>query len=75
MADRQIQKRLSAILAADVAGYTALMEADTDATVAAWQAARHPENVSKLILYGSYARGRRKRGSEGQIAESDALSP
>jgi adenylate cyclase len=34
------QKRLSAILAADVAGYTRLVEQDTDGTVAAWQAAR-----------------------------------
>ena len=34
------QKRLSEILAADVAGYTRLVEQDTDGTVAAWQAAR-----------------------------------
>jgi class 3 adenylate cyclase/pimeloyl-ACP methyl ester carboxylesterase len=45
MADRQVQRRLSAILAADVAGYTARMEADTDGTVAAWQDAR--EDVIK----------------------------
>jgi adenylate cyclase len=35
-----VQKRLSAILAADVAGYTRLMEEDSDGTVAAWRAAR-----------------------------------
>lgn len=35
-----VQKRLSAILAADVAGYTRLMEQDSDGTVRAWQAAR-----------------------------------
>jgi len=34
------QRRLSAILAADVAGYTRLMEQDTDGTVTAWKAAR-----------------------------------
>ena len=34
------QRRLSAILAADVAGYTRLVEQDTDATVSAWQDAR-----------------------------------
>ncbi len=34
------QRRLSAILAADVVGYTRLMEQDTDGTVAAWTAAR-----------------------------------
>jgi len=36
----QQQRRLSAILAADVAGYTQLVERDTDATVTAWQSAR-----------------------------------
>lgn len=40
MEDRSIQRRLAAVLAADVAGYTRLMEQDTDGTVAAWQAAR-----------------------------------
>ena len=34
------KRRLSAILAADVAGYTRLVEQDTDRTVVAWQAAR-----------------------------------
>ncbi len=40
MNEREVQRRLSAVLAADVVGYTSLMEADTDATVAAWQTAR-----------------------------------
>lgn len=40
MGDRPVQRRLAAVLAADVAGYTRLMEQDTDGTVAAWQAAR-----------------------------------
>ena len=40
MGDQPTQRRLVAILAADVAGYTRLMEQDTDGTVAAWQAAR-----------------------------------
>jgi adenylate cyclase len=50
MADREVKRRLAAILAADVAGYTRLMEADTDATVAAWQAAR--EDVIKPSVAG-----------------------
>ena len=33
-------RRLAAILAADVAGYTRLVEKDTDGTVAAWKTAR-----------------------------------
>ena len=40
MTDRSNQRRLSAILAADVADYTTRMEQDTEGTVAAWQAAR-----------------------------------
>ena len=33
-------RRLSAVLIADIAGYTKLVEQDTDGTVAAWTAAR-----------------------------------
>ena len=40
MGDQPTQRRLVAVLAADVAGYTRLLEQDTDGTVAAWQAAR-----------------------------------
>ena len=40
MSDSSVTKRLSAILAADIAGYTRLMEMDSDGTVAAWKAAR-----------------------------------
>jgi TolB-like protein/class 3 adenylate cyclase/Tfp pilus assembly protein PilF len=35
-----VERRLAAILAADVAGYTRLMEIDEDATIAAWRKAR-----------------------------------
>ncbi len=40
MSDGGDQRRLSAILAADVVGYTRRMEQDTDDTVAAWKSAR-----------------------------------
>ena len=40
MADQPIQRRLAAILAADIAGYSRLMNEDEYATVAAWQSAR-----------------------------------
>jgi len=40
MTDREVQRRLAAVVAADVAGYTHLMEKDTEGTVAAWHAAR-----------------------------------
>ena len=42
------QRRLAAILAADVAGYTRLVEQDTDGTVAAWAAAR--DDVVKPLV-------------------------
>ena len=35
-------------------------------------AVRHPERISHLVLYGSFARGRRKRGAD-EFANSDAL--
>ncbi len=45
---RVTQQRLAAILAADVAGYTRLMEKDTAGTVAAWKAAC--ENVVQPVI-------------------------
>ena len=36
-------------------------------------AVRHPERVSHLVLYGGFARGRRKRGSQQDIAGGDAI--
>lgn len=36
-------------------------------------AVRHPERVTRLVLYGGYARGRRKRGQQSEIAQADAL--
>lgn len=40
MGEEGVQRRLAAILAADVAGYTRLMEADEEETLASWWAAR-----------------------------------
>ena len=48
------QRRLAAILAADVAGYTRLVEQDTDGTVAAWKAAR--DDVIKPLVEGKSGR-------------------
>jgi pimeloyl-ACP methyl ester carboxylesterase/DNA-binding winged helix-turn-helix (wHTH) protein len=36
-------------------------------------AERHPERVSHLVLYGGYARGRRRRGQQGEVDQADAL--
>ena len=35
--------------------------------------ARHPERVSRLVLYGGFARGRRRRGSQEAIEQSEAF--
>ena len=51
MADRDVRRRLAAILAADMAGYTRLMEVDTDGTVAAWQDAREDVIKPKVAEY------------------------
>jgi TolB-like protein/class 3 adenylate cyclase len=48
MGDREVKRRLAAILAADVAGYTRLVEQDTDGTVEAWKAAR--DDVIKPLV-------------------------
>ncbi len=36
-------------------------------------AVRHPERLTHLVLYGGFARGRRKRGNIGDIEQADAL--
>ncbi len=36
-------------------------------------AVRHPERVSKLVLFGGYSRGRRKRGSKVSAEQADAF--
>ena len=51
----------------------ALIGQSQGAAIAAAFAARFPDRVDRLVLCGGYARGRRMRGSEGQIAESDAF--
>jgi pimeloyl-ACP methyl ester carboxylesterase/DNA-binding winged helix-turn-helix (wHTH) protein len=43
------------------------------AAVSAAYAARYPQKVSHLVLYGGYPRGRRRRGDPESFAESEAL--
>ena len=50
MTDQTNRRRLAAILAADVAGYTRLIEEDTDGTIAAWKTAR--DDVIKPLVGG-----------------------
>ena len=50
MAEERVQRRLAAILAADVAGYSRLMEQDEAGTLAALKARRR-EIVSPLVAH------------------------
>ena len=47
MSDGDVTRRLAAILAADVAGYTRMMESDEAATLEAWWSARRECPSSK----------------------------
>lgn len=52
----------------------ALLGISQGCAVAVAYAVRNPERVSHLVLYGGFARGKRRRGSHKEIAEADALS-
>jgi class 3 adenylate cyclase/pimeloyl-ACP methyl ester carboxylesterase len=51
----------------------ALFGVSQGCAVAIAYAARYPERVSGLVLYGGYARGVRRRGSQEESKERDAL--
>ena len=73
MAEERVERRLAAILAADVVGYSRLMSEDEAGTLAAWQRrhfelidpciARHRGRIVKLMGDG-FSRGilQRRRG-------------
>jgi pimeloyl-ACP methyl ester carboxylesterase/DNA-binding CsgD family transcriptional regulator len=56
----------------DAAGleHFALLGMSQGSAIAVAYAARHPDRISNLVLYGGYARGRRLRG---QLEQEDAL--
>ena len=51
----------------------ALLGTSQGAAIAIAYAARHPRRVSKLILHGSYALGRNKRGATGDADEAKMM--
>jgi len=51
----------------------ALLGTSQGAAIAVAYAARHPQRVSKLILHGSYALGRNKRGATGDADEANMM--
>ncbi len=66
MEDRKVERRLVAVLAADIAGYTRLMEADEEATFPAWRSAR-AEVIDPAI--GEHGGRIVKHTGDGFIAE------
>ena len=59
----------------DVAGLErfAILGISQGCGVAIEYAVRHPERVSRLVLYGGYARGRNKRGAPDQVEQDEAM--
>lgn len=62
---------LAAVVGAPESGPVALLGISQGGPVALGFAARHPELVSHLVLYGTYARGMRRRGDPVQDAEAE----
>jgi len=52
----------------------ALLGISQGCAVSVAYAVQNPERVSHLVLYGGFVRGKRRRGSQKEIAEADALS-
>jgi pimeloyl-ACP methyl ester carboxylesterase/DNA-binding CsgD family transcriptional regulator len=59
---------LEAVVDATGLDQFALLGVSQGAAIAVAYAARHPERISDLVLYGGYARGRRMRGQREQEA-------
>ncbi len=64
---------LESVVAATGLKRFALLGISQGCAISIAYAVRHPERVSHLVLHGSFARGRRKRGSQEDAATSDAL--
>jgi pimeloyl-ACP methyl ester carboxylesterase len=68
-----LQLDLQAVVEAAKLDRFVLYGASQGAAVAVEFAARHPERVSHLVLYGGYLRGARKRGTTRAAEEADAM--
>ncbi len=62
---------LDTVVAAAGLARFALLGASQGASVAIAYAAKHPERVTRLVVYGGFARGRLNRGSPQQAEEAE----
>jgi pimeloyl-ACP methyl ester carboxylesterase/DNA-binding winged helix-turn-helix (wHTH) protein len=64
---------LECVVEAANADRFALLGLSQGAAVSVAYAVRHPERVSHLVLSGGFVRGRRRRSSADELAQSDAM--
>jgi pimeloyl-ACP methyl ester carboxylesterase/DNA-binding winged helix-turn-helix (wHTH) protein len=64
---------LESVVAATRLERFALLGISQGCAVSVDYAVRNPHRVSHLVLYGGFARGRRKRGSAAEIEQADAV--
>ena len=67
-----VQDLESVVQAAGVERF-ALLGISQGCAVSVAYAVRYPERVSRLVLYGGFARGRRMRGSQQEVENSEAI--
>jgi pimeloyl-ACP methyl ester carboxylesterase/DNA-binding CsgD family transcriptional regulator len=73
ISQRALQLDLEAVVDAARLDRFILYGASQGAALALEYAARHPERVSHLVLYGGYLRGARKRGGAKAVEEAEAM--
>jgi pimeloyl-ACP methyl ester carboxylesterase/DNA-binding CsgD family transcriptional regulator len=72
--DRWVEDLEAVVEAARIEGPFTLLGISQGASVCVAYAARHPERVSGLLLYGAYARGWARRGDAQGLREYEAIT-
>ena len=72
--DRRVTDLETVVEAADLDEPFTLLGISQGAAVCIAYAVRHPERVSRIVLYGGYARGALQRGDADARAEYEAIT-